>query len=79
MSGRENLRTTHEEADTIVIHQLVASSPKKAIVVADDTDIFVSLLHFKLTGDIQSEVYVQPTDKDSWLHVIDINATYQHH
>ena len=31
------------------------------------------------TGDIKSRVYIQPTDKDSSAHVIDLAATYQGH
>ena len=56
VSDCEHLRTTHEEANTIVIQQLVVFAPKNAIGVADDTDIFVLLLHFNFTGDIQSEI-----------------------
>ena len=79
VTGCDHLQTTQEEADTIVIHQLVASAPRKAIVVADDTDIFVLLLHFIFTGDIKSQVYMQPTNKESSAHIIDIDATYQSH
>ena len=57
----------------------MASAPVKAIVIADDTDVFVLLLYFTYTGDIQSEVYMQPTDKDSSARVTDISATYQSH
>ena len=58
VSDCEHLRTTHEEANTIVIQQLVVSAPKNAIGVADDTDMFVLQLHFSFTGDIQSEMFI---------------------
>ena len=79
ISRCKNLRTTQEEADTIIIHQLQASAPTKAIIGADETDISVLLLHFTFTGDIKSQVYMQPTDKESSAHVIDIAATYLSH
>ena len=34
--SRKNLKTTQEDADTIIIHHLVASAPVKAIVIVDD-------------------------------------------
>ena len=65
VSRCENARTTQEEGDTIIIHHLVMSAPTETIIVADDTNIFVLLLHFTFTGDIKSQVYMQPTDKES--------------
>ena len=75
----ENLPTTQEEAGTIIIHHLVASTLTKAIIFADCNDIFVLLLHFTFTGDIKSQVHMQPTDKESSAQVIDIAATYESH
>ena len=71
------MRKTQEEADTTIIHHLVAPASTKAIIVADDTNIFVLLLHFTFTGDIKSQLYMQPTDKQSSALVIDITETYQ--
>ena len=54
----------------------------KAITAADDTDNFVLLLHFMFTGNIKSQVYMQPTDKESLAHVIEswhIATAYQSH
>ena len=65
ISRCENLRKTREEAETITIHHLVVSAPTKAIIVADNSDIFVLLLNFIFTGDIKSQVYMQTTDKDN--------------
>ena len=75
----ENLQTNQAEAGTIIIHDSVASVPTNIIIVADDTDIFVLLLHFTFIGYIKSQVYMQPTDKESSARVIDIAATYQDH
>ena len=74
---RPDLRTTQEEADTILIHQVSLMGPGKAVVVADDTDVFVLLLHFVFTGDIKAAVIMESTSIDN--NVIDINATAQKH
>ena len=57
----KNLQKTHEEVGTIIIHHSVASTPMKAITVADDTNIFVLLKHFTFTTDIKSQEYMQST------------------
>ena len=72
-------RTTHEEADTILIHQVAVTNLQKSVVISDDTDVFVLLLHFSFTGDIKGQVYMQPTSNESSINVIDINATYEKH
>ena len=41
-----NMATTQEEADTIIIQQLARLRYGTALVVADDTDIFLLLLNF---------------------------------
>ena len=44
-----HLRTTHEEADAVIIHQVVylARSGKNSIrVIADVTDVFVLQIHY---------------------------------
>ena len=45
---RVDLKTTHEEADHILAHLMVATpqeNQKGVSVVSDDTDVFVLLLH----------------------------------
>ena len=74
----KNLQKTHEEAGTVIIHHS-ASTPMKAITVADDTNIFVLLKHFTFTADIKSQESMQSTDKESLTHVTNIAATYQGH
>ena len=46
---RVDLKTTHEEADHILTHPMVATAQenqKGVLVVPDDTDVFVLLLHY---------------------------------
>ena len=46
---RPDLRTTHEQADVITVQQVVHLANYKKInicVIADDTDVFVLLLHY---------------------------------
>ena len=74
---RSDLRTFHEEADTILIHQVSLFGSGKVIVVADDTDVFVLLVHFIFSGDIKASVVMQPTSCET--NVIDINATVEKH
>ena len=46
MVQRVDLRNTHEEEDTIIIHQIIKADENNVPIVADDTDIFVLLCHF---------------------------------
>ena len=73
VSPRPDLRSTQEEADTILVHQVSLLGPVKAIVIADDTDVFVLLLHFIWSSDVKAHVIMQPTPYDA--NVTDINAT----
>ena len=62
----------------ILIHQVAAMGPGKAVVISDDTDMFVLLLDFIATDDMKANVLMQPTSADS-EKVIDITATYYKH
>ena len=42
----QDITTVEEEAHTMIVQQVVDVKPKKALIVADDTDIFVLLFHF---------------------------------
>ena len=44
---RQYMKTMQEEADTMIVQQVADVKPKKALI-ADDTDVFVLLLHFLL-------------------------------
>ncbi len=44
---REDLKTTHEEADTIIVAQAIYTAKvegKHVVVMADDTDVYILLL-----------------------------------
>ena len=60
---RADLKTTHEEADIIMVQQAInvsqAGGTRVQITVrADDTDIFVLLLHFYDKLDCSSTIYI---------------------
>ena len=42
---RQDIETTQEEADTMIVQQVAEVKAKQVLVVADDTDIFILLLH----------------------------------
>jgi hypothetical protein len=49
LSNRDDLRTTHEEADITMVYQvlnLAQSGVQSIKVISDDTDVFVLLMHF---------------------------------
>jgi len=49
LSNRDDLRTTHEEADVTVVYQVlnIAQSGAQSIkVISDDIDVFLLLMHF---------------------------------
>uniref|UniRef100_UPI00359005F2 uncharacterized protein n=1 Tax=Myxine glutinosa TaxID=7769 RepID=UPI00359005F2 len=77
---RQDMKTTQEETDTIIVQQVAEVKAKKVLVVADDADIFVLLLHFCCQGDIPASTSVLMVSPIHGRAVIDINATVdQHH
>ena len=42
------MKSMQEEADTIIVQQVADVKPKKALVVADDTDVFCAASSFLL-------------------------------
>ena len=77
---REDLRTSHEEADSILAHQMVAvaSEENKGVsVISDDTDVFVLLLHHYVMQKLTVEVIMESSYKDR--KTIDIRATAKEH
>ena len=63
---RHDMRTAQEEADTIIVQQVAGVKSHTVLVVADDTDIFVLLLHFCYHGDITSQVMMVSHDRHKW-------------
>jgi len=77
---REDLRTTHEEADTIIVQQMVkvAGRGSRSIkVVCDDTDVFILMLYFYNTEDLTCDVSME--SPIAGRRVIDIKATAIQH
>ncbi len=58
-----DLSAMHEEADTIIIHQLLATKPNRSLVIADDTDVFVLLCHFAHKKEISGSVKMSSVKK----------------
>ena len=77
--GREDLKTKHEEADVIVVAQAIYAAEvesKKAVVVADDTDIYVLLLHHYMNRNLDMPMIMQATRKARAS--VDIKATVEY-
>ncbi len=51
-----DMTTTQEEADIIIVQQVAHVQAEIVLMIADDTDIFVDLIHFCCQGDISSSV-----------------------
>ena len=77
MVQRVDLRNTHEEADTIIIHQIIKADENNVLIVADDTDIFVLLCHFVHNKAISGQVKMVSPKKDRKM--ININRTVMEH
>ena len=73
VSRRENIIIMHEEADTMIIHQIASVGAANVLVVADDTDVFVLLCHFVFHREIIG--HVRMISPISGRTVIDINAS----
>ena len=76
---RQDMKTMQEEADAMIVHQVADVRPKKALVIADDTDIFVLLLHFYCQGDVPASTSVLMVSPIHGRTVIDINVTVNQH
>ena len=55
---RNDLETTQEEADTIIVHQVSKVQTGTSLIIADDTDVFLLLLHYCERGEISSRVLI---------------------
>lgn len=72
---RQDMRTTREEGDTMLVHQVAWVTAKKVLVVAADIDSFVFLLHFCCQDDIPASATVLMVLPIHGRTMIDINAT----
>ena len=74
---RHDMRTNQEEADTILVQQVAFVQSNESLVVADDTDVFVMLLHFSYHKQIPGNVYmVSPAHGRA---VLDIKESVKKH
>ncbi|KAL8568389.1 hypothetical protein ACOMHN_066414 [Nucella lapillus] len=74
--SRQDIRTTHEEADEIVVAQAIYAATeegKHVGVVADDTDVYIMLLYHYYNGSLTCPMTLIPTRSERAL--IDIRAT----
>ena len=77
---RDDLRSTHEEADVIMIHQVVSvanGGARDITVLSDDTDVFILLLYHFSQQNLQCSLTMEGTV--SGRAVIDIAATVEKH
>ena len=73
--SRQDMKVTHEEADTILIHQVLLIDILNALVVAEDADVFVLFCHFIHAGYITGQVKMILPDKERVS--ININKTVE--
>ena len=76
-----DLATSHEKADNIIVQQVLScaaeNAESKIIVVADDTDVFVLLLHYYHMANLKNVVLMESPIKVRM--VVDIGKTVQKH
>ena len=77
--SRADLATSHEEADNTIVQQVLSCDPENAeskiTVVADDTDVFVLLLHYHHMANLKNVVLMEsPTEGRT---VVDIGMCLQ--
>ena len=79
--SRADLATSYEEADNIIVQQVLScaaeNAESKIIVVADDTNVFVLLLHYHHMANIKNVVLMESPIKGR--AVVDIGKTVQKH
>ena len=77
---RQELTTSNEEAENIIVQQAVRyakDQPGAVVVVANDTDVFVLLLHHYENEGLASAMFMEsPVQQRS---TTDVKATAQQH
>ena len=64
------LKTSHEEADVIMINQLLwvvttsGTTKSVKVIICDDTDVFALLIHYVHTENIENTIIMQATNKN---------------
>ena len=76
---RHDLKTAHEEADIIIVQQVLkaASEARRMTVVCDDTDVFVLLLYHYQRAGLNIPLYMESPNKGRTI--TDIRRTVQKH
>ena len=77
ISQRNDLRTTHEEADIIIVQQMVRvglDETQNIEVICDDTDVFILLLFFYAQQQLTCGVTMRSTNS-SHMKILDVQAT----
>ena len=77
---RDDIRTTHEEADVIIVQQMVqlaSIAVQNIYVICDDTYVFVLLLHVFVLENLTCSLVMVGTSHGR--SVVDIRATAQKH
>lgn len=80
ISKRWDIATTHEEADNIIVQQAMDVASKRiqsVIVLSDDTDVFLLLLHYYFIENIKVQVLMESPIQ--CRTVIDIGASVSKH
>ena len=80
LAQRDDYRTTHEEADVIIVQQVVklANAGASSLnVICDDTDVFVLLVHFYIQENLSCKLFVSGTSTNR--RTIDIKETAKKH
>ena len=79
-TSRGDITSTHEEADIFITQQAIhlAKNPRaQVVVVSDDTDVFALLLHFYLSENLESPMFMESPVKGR--ATIDIKETVLKH
>ena len=77
---REDLRTTHEEADVIIPMQLesaISEGRRNIAINCEDTDVFVLICHLYQKHEWESNVFMKGFSKDT--NLISIQKTVANH
>jgi len=74
---RHDLETHHEEADNIIVQQVLKCGAKAVSVISDDTDVFILLLHYYQKANLAIPITMESPSQDRVA--IDIKGTVKKH
>ena len=79
---RNDLRTTHEEADVIIVHQCYKAVEEGSAIVkiiSDDTDVFALACHFFPKEKSDTSVFMEPTKSSRTVADIGVRKARTNH